>query len=193
MKIKSAEIITSAAKFNQLPPEQYLEIVLIGKSNVGKSSFINNLLNRKSLARTSSSPGKTRTANYYLINEEFYLVDMPGYGYAKVSKSEKKLFANIIADYLKKRNTDFIVFFLIDIRHEPTQNDINMYNEIISNDIYPVVVMTKTDKISKMNRPKHIKMIKKSLNLDEDDKIIIYSTEENLGRNEVLSFISDYI
>lgn len=193
MIIKSAEIVTSAAKFNQLPPEEKLEIVLIGKSNVGKSSFINNLLGRKSLARTSSVPGKTRTANYYNINNEFYIVDMPGYGYAKVSKSEKAQFSKIIFDYLKKRNTDFIVFFLVDIRHKPTNNDIKMYNDIISNDIYPVIILTKADKISKNKRKKNIDIIKQTLELDDDDKIIIYSTQENLGRNETLDFISEFI
>ncbi|WP_290772924.1 ribosome biogenesis GTP-binding protein YihA/YsxC [Anaerofustis sp.] len=193
MIIKSAEILTSAAKFNQLPPEEKLEIVLIGKSNVGKSSFINNLLKRKSLARTSSVPGKTRTANYYNINNEFYIVDMPGYGYAKVSKSEKALFSKIIYDYLQKRNTDFIVFFLVDIRHKPTDNDIKMYNDILNNDIYPVVILTKADKISRNKRKKHIDIIKDTLNLDEDDKVIVYSTQENLGRDETLSFIESFL
>ncbi|MCR2033731.1 ribosome biogenesis GTP-binding protein YihA/YsxC [Anaerofustis stercorihominis] len=193
MIIRSAEILTSAAKFNQLPPEDKLEIVLIGKSNVGKSSFINNLLNRKSLARTSSVPGKTRTANYYIINNEFYIVDMPGYGYAKVSKSEKATFSNIITDYLKKRNADFIVFFLVDIRHKPSENDVKMYNEILDNDIYPVVVLTKADKISKNKRKQNTDLIKKTLGLDEDDKVIIYSTEEKLGRDEVWDFIEEFI
>jgi len=193
MIIRSAEILTSAAKFNQLPPEEKMEIVLIGKSNVGKSSFINSLLNRKSLARTSSAPGKTRTANYYNINNDFYIVDMPGYGYAKVSKSEKALFSKIISDYLAKRNTDFIVFFLVDIRHKPTQNDIKMYNEILGNDIFPVVVLTKADKVSKNQRQKNINIIKDTLNLDEDDKVIIYSSELNMGREEVWSFIENYL
>lgn len=194
MIIKNAQILTSAAKFNQLPPpEDKLEVVLIGKSNVGKSSFINNLLNRKSLARTSSVPGKTRTANYYIINDEFYLVDMPGYGYAKVSKSEKALFSRIIYDYLEKRRTDFIVFFLVDIRHKPTQNDIKMYNDILKRGIYPVVVLTKADKITRSKRQKHIDIIKDTLGLLDDDKVIIYSTKENLGRNETLSFINEFI
>ena len=193
MKIRSAEIITSAAKFSQLPEPGLLEIVLIGKSNVGKSSFINSLLNRKSLARTSSVPGKTRTANYYLINDSFYIVDMPGYGYAKASKKDKAVFSRLLYDYLDMRQTDFIVFFLVDIRHEPTKNDIKMYEDLIDRDIYPVIVLTKADKISRNRRNKNISVIKKTLNLDEDDLVIVYSTEEKLGRDEVMSFLEQYV
>ncbi len=193
MIIKSCEIVTSAGKFNQLPPSEFFEVVLIGKSNVGKSSFINNLLNRKALARTSSTPGKTRTANFYLVNNSFYLVDMPGYGYAKVSKSLKVEFDKIIKDYLSKRNSDFIVFFLLDFRHKPTKNDISMYETILSYGITPVIVLTKLDKVNKTARNKNLKVIKEELKLTNGDKFFLYSTVEKRGRDEVLSFIEEVI
>ena len=193
MKIKSAEIITSAAKFSQLPAPDRLELVLIGKSNVGKSSFINSLLSRKSLARTSSVPGKTRTANYYLINDSFYIVDMPGYGYAKASKKDKAVFSRLIYDYLDRRQTDFIVFFLVDMRHEPTANDLKMFDDLVSRDIYPVVILTKADKVSRNRRMNNIRKIKNAFDLDDDDLVIPFSTEENLGKKEVWNFIENYV
>ncbi len=193
MIIKSAEIITSAAKFSQLPEPDRLELVLIGKSNVGKSSFINNILSRKSLARTSSVPGKTRTANYYLVNDDFYIVDMPGYGYAKASKKDKAVFSKLIYDFLDRRDNDFIVFFLVDLRHEPTKNDIKMFSDLLERDIYPVVVLTKADKLSKTKRKAQEKIIREKLELDEDDIVIPFSTEENLGRDAVWEFLEKYI
>ena len=193
MIIKSSDIVTSAGDFSTLPKaSDMLEFVLIGKSNVGKSSFINNLLNRKKLARTSSTPGKTATANYYIVNDEFYIVDMPGYGYAKVSKSEKFRFDKIIKYYLRKREADFIVFFLIDFRHKPTENDLKMYEYILKY-ANPIIVLTKVDKVKRSMRAKNLKMIKEALSLEEDDKVILYSTVEKMGRDEVLKFMGSVL
>lgn len=193
MIIKSSDIVTSAGDFSTLPKaSDMLEFVLIGKSNVGKSSFINNLLNRKKLARTSSTPGKTATGNYYIVNDEFYIVDMPGYGYAKVSKSEKFRFDKIIKDYLRKREADFIVFFLIDFRHKPTENDLKMYEYILKY-ANPIIVLTKVDKVKRSMRAKNLKMIKEALSLEEDDKVILYSTVEKMGRDEVLKFMGSVL
>lgn len=193
MKIKSSEFTKSEVDIKKFPIEGLFEIVLIGKSNVGKSSFINSLVNKKLLARTSSAPGKTRTANFYLINEEFYIVDMPGYGYAKVSKSLKEEFDYIIRTYLSKRQTDFIVFFLVDFRHEPTSNDINMLGKIRELDIEPVIILTKSDKVKNSQKSSNLKKIKTAFDLDEESLIFTYSTQNQSEIQKVLSFINEIV
>lgn len=189
MIIHTADITHTEVDLAKFPQDKLFEIVLIGKSNVGKSSFINCMLGRKSLARTSSQPGKTRTANFYIVNDEFYFVDMPGYGYAKVAKTQRLEFSKIIRNYIRGRETDFIVFFLIDNRHEPTNNDKEMFEYLISEGINPVVVLTKADKVKNSERTAMLKAIKKGLNLDEDDLVFEFSSLNGRGRNEIWEFI----
>ena len=189
MKIKSAELIASEVDVEKFPQGANFEIVLIGKSNVGKSSFINAMIERKSLARTSSQPGKTRTANFYHINNEFYFVDMPGYGYAKVSKSIKDGFEKLLRAYFLKREADYVVFFLLDHRHPPTQNDIAMYNNLISNNINPIVILTKTDKLKQNEKSKLVKIIKNDLDLDESDMLFEVSIDNKKQLTAVWDFI----
>ncbi len=189
MKIHSADITHTEVDLAKFPKDNLFEIVLIGKSNVGKSSFINCMLGRKSLARTSSQPGKTRTANFYIVNDEFYFVDMPGYGYAKVAKTQRLEFSKIIRNYIRGRETDFIVFFLLDNRHEPTNNDKEMFEYLRSEGINPVVVLTKADKVKNSERAAVLKAIKKGLELEEDDLIFEFSSLNGRGRDKIWEFI----
>ena len=192
MKIQSAEYIMSEVDIEKFPKDGLFEIVLIGKSNVGKSSFINSMLNRKSLARTSSKPGKTQTANFYLINHSFYFVDMPGYGYAKVSKSLKRSFSKIIENYLAKRKTDFVVFFLIDFRHLPTENDIAMFELIKGFGIRPVLILTKSDKVKESQKVKNKKEILKTFGLN-DEAVFTCSITHSKEKAIIWSFIAEMI
>ena len=192
MKIQSAEYIMSEVDIEKFPKDGLFEIVLIGKSNVGKSSFINSMLNRKSLARTSSKPGKTRTANFYLINRSFYFVDMPGYGYAKVSKDLKRSFSKIIENYLAKRETDFVVFFLIDFRHLPTENDIAMFELIKGFGIRPVLILTKSDKVKESQKVKNKKEILNAFGLD-DEAVFTYSITHLKEKAIIWAFIAEMI
>ena len=178
MTIKSAEYIMSEVDISRYPDDSLFEIVLIGKSNVGKSSFINSFCGRKNLARISSQPGKTRTANFYKINGSFYFADMPGYGYAKVSKTMKSGFDKIIKEYLTKRKTDFAVFFLLDSRNPPSSNDLEMLDFLYECDIYPVIVLTKTDKLKSSERQKKLRGLYEVLDRDESDGVMLYSTEK---------------
>ena len=189
MKIHSADITHTEVDLAKFPKDNLFEIVLIGKSNVGKSSFINCMLGRKSLARTSSQPGKTRTANFYIVNDEFYFVDMPGYGYAKVAKTQRLEFSKIIRNYIRGRETDFIVFFLLDNRHEPTNNDKEMFEYLRSEGINPVVVLTKADKVKNSERAAVLKAIKKGLELEEDDLLFEFSSLNGRGRDKIWEFI----
>ncbi|MCX7884368.1 MAG: ribosome biogenesis GTP-binding protein YihA/YsxC [Caloramator sp.] len=189
MIIKKAELAATAVAASQYPKEGYPEIAFVGRSNVGKSSLINSLLNRKSLARISSVPGKTRTINFYNINDEFYFVDLPGYGYAKVSKEEKKKWAGIIEGYLFSRNELKIIFLLVDIRHEPTEDDKLMLQWIKSSNHKYAVVATKSDKLSKNMMIKNINIIKKSLMLKEEDLLIPFSSKTKQNREEILNLI----
>ena len=147
MKIKNVELVISATRRSQYPTDKKPEYLLIGRSNVGKSSFINTLINRKNYARTSSRPGKTQTINFYNINDEFYLVDAPGYGYAQVSKTKRKKFGLMIEDYIINRKNLKCVFLLVDFRHRPTNDDILMYNFLKYYKIPTVIVATKSDKV----------------------------------------------
>ena len=185
MKISNVEFITSAVRKSQYPEEKYSEFLLVGRSNVGKSSFINTIMNRKNLARISSIPGKTQTLNFYLINNSFYLVDVPGYGFARVSQKLKNKFGLMIEDYLKERNNLKMVFMLVDFRHKPTEDDILMYNYLKYYNIKVTVVGTKSDKVSKNNYEKNKKIIIDILNLDPEDDFIIFSAQSKIEKEEI--------
>ncbi|EQF23075.1 ribosome biogenesis GTP-binding protein YsxC [Clostridioides difficile CD160] len=185
MKIRSSEITMSAVNKSQYPAEGIPEIALAGRSNVGKSSIINTLLNRRNFARTSQTPGKTRTINFYLINNEFYFVDLPGYGYAKIAKSEKEKWGGIMERYLESRQELCSILLLVDIRHEPTADDKLMYEWIKHFGYNCVVIATKADKISRGQYQKHISIIRKKLQLESSEKVIPVSSLKKTGVEEL--------
>ncbi|MGO0959945.1 ribosome biogenesis GTP-binding protein YihA/YsxC [Clostridioides difficile] len=185
MKIRSSEITMSAVNKSQYPAEGIPEIALAGRSNVGKSSIINTLLNRRNFARTSQTPGKTRTINFYLINNEFYFVDIPGYGYAKIAKSEKEKWGGIMERYLESRQELCSIFLLVDIRHEPTADDKLMYEWIKHFGYNCVVIATKADKISRGQYQKHISIIRKKLQMESSEKVIPVSSLKKTGVEEL--------
>lgn len=189
MIIKNSELETVCGITSKFPVHDEVEIAFAGKSNVGKSSLINGLMNRKNLARTSAQPGKTQTVNFYKINNEFYFVDLPGYGYAKVSEEEKVKWGRMIENYLSSSETLKQVFLLIDIRHEPGENDVLMYDWIKSNGFEPVIIATKLDKIKRSQIQKCISVIKKKLKLSAESIIIPYSAVTKQGRDEILDLI----
>lgn len=193
MKIKNAELETVCGITSVLPDNQMPEIAFAGKSNVGKSSLINGLLNRKSLARTSSAPGKTQTINFYNVNKELYFVDLPGYGYARVSKEMQEKWGVMIEKYLRTSKQLKAVLLLIDIRHEPSTNDRNMYEWINYNGYKPIIIATKLDKINRSQIQKHIKMLKTGLNVLPDTTVIPFSATTKQGRDEILELISSMI
>lgn len=182
MKINKAELEKVAVEEKQYPDTNIKEFAFAGRSNVGKSSFINAMLNRKNLARTSSTPGKTRTINFYRVNDDLRLVDLPGYGYAKVSKSEKEKWAGIINRYLENRENLVETILLVDIRHEPTSLDKQMYDYIIESGFSGIVIATKKDKIKKSQVDKHISIIAKKLGVKHRENIIPFSSSK---RDEV--------
>ena len=184
MKIRSSEIVMSAVNRSQYPDEGLPEVAFVGRSNVGKSSTINTLLNRRNFARVSQTPGKTRTINFYLINEEFFFVDLPGYGYAKISKTEKATWGTIMENYLKGRPELCTIFLLVDIRHEPTNDDKAMYDWIKHFGYNCVVIATKSDKISRGQYQKHFSIIRKKLGL-RDEKILPISSLKKTGVEEI--------
>ena len=193
MKINSIELTISAVRESQYPTDNKKEFLLIGRSNVGKSSFINTIINRKNFARTSATPGKTQTLNFYKINDEFYLVDAPGYGFAKVRNSLKKKFGLIIENYLKARENLEMVFLLIDFRHKPTEDDVLMYEYLKYYNIPVTIVCTKVDKVSKNSHEKNKKTILKELKLESDKNIILFSSMTKNGKNEVYDEIAKYL
>lgn len=193
MNVKQAEIVMSAVSPNQYPDTGYSEIALAGRSNVGKSSFINTLLRRKNLARTSSQPGKTQTLNFYLINDDFYFVDVPGYGYAKVSKKERAKWGQMIDTYLTTREELKAVVSLVDMRHEPTKEDVQMYDFLKYYGLPVILVATKADKIPRGKWNKHVSVIKKALDFDEDDDFIIFSSVDKTGKEEAWQAIESYL
>ena len=193
MQIEKVEEPIIAVRRSQYPEDNKSEFLLVGRSNVGKSSFINTIIERKNFARTSSKPGKTQTLNFYLINNLFYLVDVPGYGYASVSKDTQKKFGLMIEEYLKNRSNLKHVFLLIDYRHKPTEDDVLMFEFLKYYNLDITVVATKYDKISKNNRVKQDKLIKDTLKLCEDDNFITFSTVTKKGRSEVLEIIESKI
>ncbi|MCX7694136.1 MAG: ribosome biogenesis GTP-binding protein YihA/YsxC [Caloramator sp.] len=189
MIIRKAEIECVAALKSQYPDKGYPEIAFAGRSNVGKSSLINALVNRKALARTSSKPGKTRTINFYNINDALFLVDLPGYGYAQVSKEEKKKWGAMIEGYLNGREELRLVILLVDIRHEPTQDDKLMLEWMRQTGKKVVVVATKADKLSNNQLVKQVPVIKKSLKLTEEERLILFSSETKRGKEELWDII----
>lgn len=193
MIIKSLNLETVCGITSTLPENTHLEIAFAGKSNVGKSSLINALLNRKALARTSSQPGKTQTINFYNINDCLYFVDLPGYGYAKVSEEIKAKWGKMIERYLMTSKMLRVIFLLIDIRHEPSQNDKDMYNFIVNSGFNPIIIATKMDKISKGQLNKHVNMIKKGLKVVEGTPVIPFSAQTKQGRDELWEMIDEYV
>ena len=189
MQIENVKDPIIAVRQSQYPTDNKKEFLLVGRSNVGKSSFINTLIERKNFARTSSKPGKTQTLNFYEVNNTFYLVDVPGYGYASVSKSMKKKFGLMIEEYLKSRENLAHVFMLVDYRHKPTEDDCLMYEFLKYYNLDITIVATKYDKIGKNGRAKQDKLLKDTLKFN-DDEIITFSTITKKGRNEVLDIIS---
>ena len=189
MVIKNVNLETVCGITSTLPENDKPEIAFAGKSNVGKSSLINSLVNRKALARTSSQPGKTQTINFYNINDAMYLVDLPGYGYAKVSESEKVKWGKMIERYLNSSKQLKAVFLLIDIRHEPSANDKMMYDWIVDMGYAPIIIATKLDKLKRSQVQKHVKMLREGLNLVPGTKIIPFSSLSKQGRDEVWELV----
>ena len=190
MIIKQAELETVCGITSKLPENEWPEVAFAGKSNVGKSSLINGLLNRKSLARTSSQPGKTQTINFYKVNGDLYLVDLPGYGYAKVSNEIKAKWGKMIERYLHGSKQLRAVFLLIDIRHDPSANDKTMYDWVVHQGFEPIIIATKLDKIKRSQVQKQIKAIKEGLNLLPGTKVIPFSAETKQGRDEIWEIIN---
>ncbi len=189
MIIKEVSLETVCGITSKLPENTKPEIALAGKSNVGKSSLINALINRKALARTSSQPGKTQTINFYNVNQAFYYVDLPGYGYAKVAKTEKEKWGRMIENYLKKSEQLQAVFLLVDIRHAPSENDRVMYNWILENGFHPIVIATKLDKIKRSQITKQLKLIREGLQVEPDTILIPFSAETKQGREEIWELV----
>ena len=193
MKITSAELKVMATRRSQYPTDLKNEFLLVGRSNVGKSSFINTLLGRKSLARTSSHLGKTQTLNFYLVNDDFYLIDVPGYGYAETSKKTRAKFGKMIEEYLETRKELKRVFMIIDFRHKPTEDDILMYNFLKYYNLPVTIVATKSDKIGSSKREKCKKQITDTLDLVVGDDLVIFSSISKEGKNEILKKLEDLI
>lgn len=193
MKVTDAEIVISAVSQEQYPNTRLPEIALAGRSNVGKSSFINNLIQRKNLARTSSKPGKTQTLNFYKINDLFYFVDVPGYGYAKVSKKEREKWGVMMEEYFATRDVLEACVMITDIRHEPTEDDVLMYDYLKYYELPVIVIATKLDKVSKGKRKKHLEQTIRTLNIEPEDVVIPFSAETGEGKDDVWNQIKQYI
>ena len=191
MKINSVNLVISAVRRSQYPTDEKPEYLLVGRSNVGKSSFINTIIARKNYAHTSSKPGKTQTLNFYLINQAFFLVDVPGYGYANVSKDQTKKMGLMIEDYLRSRSNLVQVFLLIDYRHKPTEDDILMYNFLKYYNVKTTIVATKYDKVSMSGRAKQDKLIRDTLKLSEGETFIPFSSVTKKGREEIYSLVEN--
>ena len=193
MKIKNVELQIVCGITSKLPETDKVEIAFAGKSNVGKSSLINALMNRKALARTSATPGKTQTINFYNVNDVMYLVGLPGYGYAKVSEQEKIKWGQLIERYLNTSKQLKAVFLLIDIRHDPSANDKMMYEWIVSQGYHPIIIATKLDKLKRSQVAKHVKMIKEGLKLLPGTTVIPFSAETKQGREEIWELMDSYL
>ena len=185
MNVTKVELETVCGVTSKLPENTLPEFAFAGKSNVGKSSLINALMNRKSFARTSAQPGKTQTINFYNINEALYFVDLPGYGYAKVSQELKAKWGKMIEGYLKKSKQLRCIFLLVDIRHDPSENDKNMYDWIVYHGFEPVIIATKLDKINRSQIAKQVKVLRTGLGLPKETKLIPFSAETKQGRDEI--------
>jgi len=191
--IKSVNLETVCGITSRLPENTLPEFAFAGKSNVGKSSLINGLMNRKSYARTSAQPGKTQTINYYNINSQLYFVDLPGYGYAKVSQEIKAKWGKMIERYLHTSKQLKCIFLLIDIRHDPSANDVTMYEWIVRNGFRPVIIATKADKINRSQLQKHLKAIRTGLKLTPDHILIPFSAQTKQGREEIYEVLESYL
>ncbi|HLS10155.1 ribosome biogenesis GTP-binding protein YihA/YsxC [Lentibacillus sp.] len=193
MKVTNAEMVISAVSQKQYPDSRLPEIALAGRSNVGKSSFINKLIQRKNLARTSSKPGKTQTINFYKINDKFYFVDVPGYGYAKVSKKERGKWGVMMEEYFETRDTLKACVMITDIRHAPTKDDVLMYDFLKYYELPVLVIATKLDKIAKGKRPKHLKQTYQTLAVESGDIVIPFSAETGEGKDDAWRVIRQYL
>lgn len=189
MEIKSVDLKQSAVRVSQYPNDSLPEYLLVGRSNVGKSSFINAIINRKNYAHTSSTPGKTQTLNFYIINDSFYLVDVPGYGYASVDKQTQKKFGMMIEEYLKTRKELKRVFLLVDFRHKVPEDDVLMYNFLKYYNIPVTIVATKYDKVNMSSRIKNEKLINNAFDLKDNDNIVYFSSITKKGRDEIYNLI----
>ena len=193
MIIKNVGLETVCGITSKLPDNPYMEVAFAGKSNVGKSSLINGLMNRKSLARTSAQPGKTQTINFYNINDQMYFVDLPGDGYAKANEEVKAQWGRMIENYLKKSKKLRAVFLLIDVRHKPSENDKTMYSWILNQGYKPIIIATKLDKINRSQIQRHVKMIREELQADKDTVVIPYSAQTKQGREEIYELLDEYL
>lgn len=193
MVIKKVNLDIVIGVTSAIPDTQYPEVAFAGKSNVGKSSLINSLMNRKSYARTSSQPGKTQTINFYNINDCMYLVDLPGYGYANASPAVKAKWGKMIEKYLRKSANLKQVFLLVDIRHDPSENDKMMYDWIVDNGFRPVIIATKLDKLKRSQVAKHVKAVRMGLGLREDDILIPFSSETKQGLDDLWEMVESYV
>lgn len=189
--IKKAELETVCGITSRFPDNDLPEFAFAGKSNVGKSSLINALMQRKSLARTSAQPGKTQTINFYNVNDEFYFVDLPGYGYTKISESVKADWGRMVERYLKHSSMLRMVFLLVDIRHKPTADDRLMFDWVHSQGFDPVIIATKADKLGKNDKPKALKLIRESFGADRDIKLIPFSAETKAGRDDIYKLLEE--
>lgn len=193
MIIKKAELETVCGITSKFPENIEPELVFAGKSNVGKSSLINALMNRKSLARTSSQPGKTQTINYYKVNDEIYFVDLPGYGYANANIETKAKWGKMIEKYLHTSKQIKCIFLLIDIRHEPGKNDKQMYDWILHNGYQPVIIATKLDKLKRSQVAKCVKIVREGLGLPKEGVLIPFSSQTKQGKEEIYDFIENFL
>lgn len=193
MVVKTVNLETVCGISSAAPKNQRPEIAFAGKSNVGKSSLINGLMNRKSLARTSSQPGKTQTINFYNINDMMYLVDLPGYGYAKVPQKEKEKWGKMIENYLHKSKQLKAVFLLVDIRHAPSGNDKQMYDWIVYQGFHPILIATKLDKIKRSQMSKQVKLIRDTLQVEPNTQILPFSAQTMQGREEIWAVMDQFV
>ncbi len=193
MKVESVELKTMAVRASQYPTDNKPEFLLVGRSNVGKSSFINTIIGRKNFARTSATPGKTQTLNFYIINDALYFIDVPGYGYASVNKETQKKFGLMIEEYLKERDNLKRVFLLVDYRHKPTEDDQLMYNFMKYYKLPVTIVATKYDKVGQKERAKCDKLLNEAFDLQENDDIVLFSSVTKKGKEEIYSIIEKAI
>ncbi|MFD1319353.1 ribosome biogenesis GTP-binding protein YihA/YsxC [Loigolactobacillus zhaoyuanensis] len=193
MQIQDVELVISAVAPMQYPTDGLPEIALTGRSNVGKSSMINKLIQRKKMARTSSTPGKTQTLNFYKLNDAFYFVDVPGYGYAKVSKTDREKFSQMIETYLQERQTLRGVISLIDVRHEPTKDDLAMYNYLQFFGVPVLVVATKGDKVPRGKWNQRESKLKKALQLNQTDELIVFSSTSGIGADQIWQWVESHL
>lgn len=191
MKVNNVEMVISAVKPEQYPEDGLPEFALAGRSNVGKSSFINRMIGRKSYARISSKPGKTQTLNFYKIEEQLFFVDVPGYGYAKVSKTEREAWGKMIERYITARKVLRAVVLIIDLRHPPTKDDCMMYDFLKYYNIPAIIIATKADKIPKGKWDKHKNVVKEKLNMDKNDSLIVFSSEKGIGMEQAWAEIEN--